>query len=204
MQRRTLSVGAGLALAVVVLWSGTGTADDPPPIVVPKDIREAVTKMADAVGKGEKIDKDAAAFFKGHEKDLKKTMWVFKPREEDGTGGLGVGPEPRKYKPDGIEVLLYNQLGPRPNMQLDPKKHGADLNRIADVALAMAEITDHYAPAKKVDDKDPAIWKSSTAEMKKAAAELKAAVKAESKEDLKKALSNLSASCSHCHSVFRD
>jgi len=203
MQRRTLSAGAALALAVVVLWSGTGTADDPP-IVVPKDIRESVTKMADAVGKGQKVDKDAAAFFKGHEKDLKATMWVFKEREKDGKGGFGVGSEPDKYKPDGIDALLSNQLGRQPKMQLDPKQHGADLNRIADVALAMAEITNHYAPAKKVDDKDPAVWKSSTAEMKKASAELKAAVKAESKEDLKKSLSNLSASCSHCHSVFRD
>jgi hypothetical protein len=186
---------AGAALAALVLLSAAGAADD-----VPKPIRDEVNKMADAVGKGQKVDTAAAAFFKEHEKELKQTMWVFKEREE---GGFGVGPEPGKYKPDGIEALLFNQLGRSPNMTLDPKQHGADLNRLADVVLAMAEITSNYAPAKKMGDMDPAAWKSSIGEMKKAATELKAAVKAESKGDLKKALANLNASCSHCHGVFR-
>jgi cytochrome c556 len=202
MQRRTLPVAAAvLALAAVILGTAAA-ADDDPPIVVPKPIRDEVNKMADAVGKGEKIDKAAAAYAKEHEKEFKQTMWVFRPREPEGKGGFGVG-APGKYNPDGIEVLLLNQLGPRPKMTLDPKKNGADLNRLADVTLAMAEITYFYAPTKAEGEKTPAKWKGATEDMKKAAAELKAAVKDENKADLKKAISNLSASCSRCHSVFR-
>ena len=89
-------------------------------------------------------------------------------------------------------------------MTLDVKKHGADLDRVADVALAVAEITAKYVPTKKEKDKDPAEWVASVGDMKKAAKDLKAAVKAEDNVAMKKALSSLSGSCSRCHGTFRE
>jgi cytochrome c556 len=199
--RKWVAAGAvGLALAVVVLSSTAGAADD-----VPKEIRDEVTKMADAVGKSEKIDKDAATFFKKYDKDLKKTMWVFKPREEDGKGGFGIGPQPGKYNPDGIEVYLAVKSNPmRGRVTAAELKDGADdFNRLADVTIAMAEITHRYIPKKAPPGAVLKNWTKYADDMKKGAGDLKAAVKAQKTDDAKKAFQTVYSACANCHMEFR-
>jgi Cytochrome C' len=182
---------------------GHAYADDDE-IVVPKKIQETVNKMADNVGKGNKVDKDATMFFMDHKEELKKTMWVFKQREKDGKGGLGVGPKPGAYKPDGIEALIFNQLAMKPMQQLDAKTSAADLNRLADITLAMVEITGKFAPEKPVGKKTPKEWNGSNEDVKKAALLLKDAVKAGSNADMKTALGQIAAGCTRCHNTFRE
>src|SRR5579872_6420947 len=104
--RKRMAAVAGLSLALIVLAAISETiADDEVPIIVPKDIAEAVNKMADEAGKGGNLKKPSEEFFKKHEADLKKTMYVFKPRKEKGEGGFGVG-KPGQYTPDGIEGVI--------------------------------------------------------------------------------------------------
>ncbi len=76
-------------------------------------------------------------------------MWVFKPRENGGKGGFGIGPDSAKYKLDGIEAFLYDQADKVPTMPLDVKKSADDLTRLADVTLAVADILYRYRPDKK-------------------------------------------------------
>ena len=53
-------------------------------------------------------------------------------------------------------------------------------------------------------DKTPKEWNASNDDMKKAAQQLKDAVKANSNADVKKAFLKLAASCNRCHTTFRD
>ena len=93
--------GAGvLAVAVLVAANSDGrsaAADEK--IIVPKDIAEAVNKMADDASKdkGAELKKAAEAFYKKHPDDLKKTMWIFKPRCT--TSGCGLDAEPWEKPP---------------------------------------------------------------------------------------------------------
>src|SRR5258708_6075559 len=111
--------GAGvLALAVfgVAVTGRLSTAadkDKEEPIIVPKEIAEAVSKLADDAGKGNDTKKSVDLFYKKNEDNLKKTMWIFKPRMKNGMGGFGVGPKPGVYEPDGIEALILTQGNPR-------------------------------------------------------------------------------------------
>lgn len=177
-------------------------ADDD--IVVPKKTQETVNKMADAIAKGNKVDKEADDFFKSNKDELKSTMWIFKPREAGGKGGLGIGSKPGAFEPDGIELFIVNQTAQTPKRKLDLKSDAADLNRLADITLAMAAIAGKYVPEKPMGKKTPKEWNESNADMKKAAQQLKDAVKANNNADVKRAFTALSASCNRCHMTFRE
>jgi cytochrome c556 len=170
-------------------------------ICVPLEMKEAVNKMADAIAKGNKVDKEADAFFNDHKSGLKRTMWVFTPRFDEMRGGFGVG-KPGEYKPDGIEDLILNQCRLEPSTQLDLKTSAGALNRLADVTLAVSEITTRYRSLKAVGDKDPKRWDAANADMARAAVALKQAVKAENTTEAKRAFRGLGTSCAQCHEVF--
>ena len=174
-------------------------------IIVPKTIRDTVSKMADDVGKGEKVDKRAAALFMLHGCELRKTMWVFKPRESDGVGGFGVGPKPGVYRYDGIEAYLAFKSSSRGKVTAAELKDGAaDLNRLADVTIAMAAITRQYALEDAVPGVKPKIWTQYSDEMKKGAEDLKAAVKGQKPDEAKKAFQAIYSACANCHTEFRE
>jgi hypothetical protein len=200
-------VGLSLGLAALMAFSKAGARDGPDDIEIPKDIRDSVNKMADDVGKDKKIDKDAAQFFKDHNLDLKKTMWVFKPREKDGKGGFGVGPkpDPTGTVPDGIDAWITTYGNPRRKAFTDKElaKLAPDLERLADVTRAMAEIAEQFTPKKKMAGMDPKDWKESNEKMKEWSTKLKVAIKAKKPDDVKKAFENLYSSCTDCHGVFR-
>jgi cytochrome c556 len=202
---------AALAVAVVgVAVSGAADKDKDKDkevkIIVPKDIAESVNKMADTVGKGDKVDKDAADFFKKHEDQLKKTMWVFKPREKDGMGGFGVGKEPGTYTPDGIEGIIITYSNPRrkPMSKDDLKKAEADFIRLAEISQAMAELTYQYVPKKNAPGKPIKLWTTLTDQMKEGAADLRKAVKDNDPDKTKAAFGKLYSSCTECHAKFRE
>ena len=208
----TMLAGAGaLALGIAAILVSAGRGDDEK-IVVPKDIASAVNKMADEVGKGTDVSKEAAAFKAKHADDLKPTMWIFKPRMGGGEGGFGVGAKPGPYKlgdaelPDGIEGIILTLGNPRraPLKPDDLKKAAPDFKRLADVTLAMAELAHQYKPDKKEGDKDPKKWTEFTDEMKQGAKDLKAAVDMNKSDATKAAFTKLYSSCTRCHAVFRD
>jgi hypothetical protein len=213
--RKWLAAGAAAPALVTFLLGGISAADSADdPTASRKEIRagetmfarttipDEVSRMATAVGLGRKVDRDAAAFFKVHEKELLDAMGVFKPRQPGGEGGLGVG-EPGKYDPDGIEHLMLNQLRPRTKMTLDLRKHGADLNRLADVTIAVAEITHHYIPKQAAPGQNLHNWTRNADRMKEGAEDLKAAVKARQPGDVKQAFQAICSACSACHTEFR-
>ena len=171
---------------------------------MPQQTRATVDKLADAIAKGDKVDETAATFFKGNKDKLKETMWVFKPRQKDGKGGIGIGEKPGVYTPDGIEGIILTYGNPRRQALRAPelKVYTEDFLRLADVTLAMAEITDKYVPQKAVGAKTPAAWSAANDDMKKAALQLKDAIKARNSADVKKAFGAIGASCIRCHDIF--
>jgi hypothetical protein len=217
--RKWMAAGATAPALVAFLLSGISAADSTDDAAVARKeiqkaevmrvqltIEEEVGMMASAVGRGRKIDKDAAAFFKEHPDELKKTMWVFKPRMEKGEGGFGVGPVPGKYTPDGIEIYIAVKSNPmRGKVTAAELKNGADdFNRMADVTIAMAEITHQFIPKKAPPGAVLKNWTRYADEMKTGAEDLKAAVKAQKPDDAKKAFQNIYSACASCHSEFRE
>src|SRR5262249_21335141 len=154
MHRQLLLLAGALALAVLGLATTAGrSADDKDKdkVIIPKDAAETVNKMADAVAKGGDAKKDAEALFKKYGDQqgvLKKIMWVFKPRMEDGEGGFGIGPKPGVYNPDGIETYIAFKSNPmRGKITAKELKDGAaDFNRMADITIAMAEVSHQFTP----------------------------------------------------------
>ncbi len=207
----TMLAGAGaLAVALVAVLVSVGRSDDDK-MDIPKDIVDAVNKMADEAGKGGDVSKEAKAL-KGKyadEGDLKKSMWIFKPRN---AGGFGVVSKAGPFKvgdaelPDGIEGVIITLGNPRraPLKADDLKKAAPQLKRIADVSLAMADVAHAYKPTEKKPDKDPKDWAKFSDDMKASAKELKAAVDMNKPDETKTAFVKLYSSCTRCHAVFRD
>jgi cytochrome c556 len=209
MHRQLLLLAGVLALAILGLTTTAGrSADDKDKIVIPKDIAEAVNKMADTVAKGGDPKADAEALAKKYNEpgQLKKIMWVFKPRMEGGDGGFGVGSKPGAYSPDGIETYIAFKSNPmRGKVTAKELKDGAaDFNRLADITIAMAAVSHQYTPKKKEADKDPRDWTKFTDEMKKGAEDLKSAVKGDDSVKAKAAFGRMYSACNNCHTTFRD
>ena len=209
MTRHCLPLAAALpALALLGCVVGTGLADDDDKIIVPKDIAADVNKMADVAAK-DGDNKKAAEAFKKNEDNLKKTMWIFKPRQANGEGGFGIGPKPGVYDTDCIDLFIKAKGHPMPTKAAQKVtkeelvKNAADYIRIADVTIAMAEVTHQFKPTQKQPCKDPADWVEYTDLMKKAGMALKAGVKAKDPVATKTAFIDLYSSCTNCHSKFR-
>jgi cytochrome c556 len=190
---------AGITFAAVLLalglWSMTAySADDDDDKQAIKDAQKEVIKLMDSMnGNKGNVKAQAAAIHKKFS-ELKHVMWVYKPRNK---GGIGMGP-----KGDSIELEVAKIGNPRAKEKFTPAKLAAlkdDLIKAGELSKAIAEITDLYVP-KKMPDK----WKGYTKEMRKGADELIDAVKGGKVPDVKKAANNLAASCTNCHSDFRN
>jgi cytochrome c556 len=85
------------------------------------------------------------------------------------------------------------------------KNMSGELEKVAAISLAVAEVTELYAEsAKDVDGKkNPTKWKEFTAKMRGGAEELGKAAKNQDPVAIQKAANNLTASCTDCHAVFR-
>lgn len=189
-----------LGLLAVVNYSA---ADEQEKMDIPKPMAEAINKMADTAAKDGDLKKEAATFKEKYPKEFKLAMWTFQKREK---GGFGVGPKLGANDKDGIELLIDFKGHPTRNKITadDLKMYGEDFTRVANITLALAEITHQYKPTKKEKDMDPADWTAQADAMKKSALDLKAAVKANNPEKAKEAFVALKSSCTNCHSVFRE
>jgi hypothetical protein len=171
--------------------TGSLSADDEEQKAI-RDAQQAVLKLVDTMSKGGDGKGEAAAIQARFKDDLKVVMTVFKPRDK---GGIGVGP---KARADGIELKII-ALGKRAPAKADLARLQPDLELIAHVSKAMAEVADQYPQTKNQN-----MWKKFNEEMRKGADELMEAAKSGDPKAIKTAATNLNASCTNCHSTFRD
>jgi len=165
-----------------------------------KEVKEAQKDVLDLCkdvtdGKAEKdIDAKAAKIKKKYE-ELNTVMHVFKPKDK---GGVGFG-----KAGEGIELKIIG-LGKRKLAAGAMAKEKDELVKMANINLAMAAITKHYAPAKPKGGKGKKDWEGHADDMKKAAEALRKAAKAGNAEQVKAAANDLNNSCNNCHTDFRD
>lgn len=187
---RTAALAAALALGVWLSAAADSNSADEKP-AKPGPYNTEVVDLAAGKGSAEAIAKKA---------ELGEVMHAFKPRDK---GGLGLGPTPGAIKPDAIELKLIDLGKMKKGLPKgDVAKQADAIAKAADVAKAIAEITDFYAD--KDGKKNPKKWKEFTDDMKKGAVELSKAAKKGDGEAIKKAANNLNKSCNDCHADFRD
>jgi hypothetical protein len=189
---RGLAAGTVLALAILVVAGvQVALADDDP-----KAAQKDVLDLAKASMEGKKIDKARLEAIKKKYEDLETIMHAYKPREK---GGIGIGPP---SKSDGIEIKL-NNLGKKALSKMQLDKEADDLVKAAHVNVAIAEIAKLYVPKAK-GGKGPKEWNEYLDQMKKSSMEFAKAVKSGDPKAVQKAANNVNASCTNCHSDFRD
>jgi hypothetical protein len=196
MNRKAIAaVALSFALAVCCVPGGN-RADE----TVDREVKEAkkeIVELSKLVEKGKDISTRAAALGKKVD-DVESIMWCFKAKAK---GGIGAG---KTSADQNIEVKIIRlSMRPLTGEQLANEK--ADLIRIATISAAVAEVTTHYAPDRRVQHgaarKE---WLKRTSEMKKFSLELLAAVKAGEPRKVKQAAAKLNDSCYPCHFVGRD
>ncbi|HTU23258.1 MAG TPA: cytochrome c [Gemmataceae bacterium] len=197
--KRRAAITCTAVLLALGLWSITAlSADDEDEKKAIAEAQKAVLKLVDSMnGKGGDVKGQIAAIKKKFE-ELKPIMMVYKPRKK---GGIGMG----KDSEDDIEQTIGKMGGPK--YKMTPKKLAdmkADLIMAGELSKAIAEIAGQDQYAKQYAKKDAAKWKGYIKEMKKGSDELIAAVKGGNAAKVKTAANNLSASCTSCHSDFRE
>jgi len=172
---------------------------------------DSIQKQADDVTKKDwkALSKQGEALAKTH--DLADVMNLMRTRKLDEKGnievktsGVGVGKEPGKIKPDGIEAKIINmKRNPMPAGVLASQQ--ADLIRMAEITAAIASVSVHQCVVdKKMGEKDPAMWKKWMEDMHTSAVEMVKAAKAKNAVALRDAAKKAHDSCLDCHKVFRD
>lgn len=196
--KRRMAITFTAALLGLGFWSMTAlSADEDDERIA---AQKAVLKLANSMnGKGGDVKGQIAAIKKKFE-ELEPIMWVYKPKKK---GGIGMG----KDGADDIELTLGKIGNPRAKAKFTPKKLAewkADLIKVGQLSKAVATISEQDNYAKQYANKDAAKWKNYTKEMKKGGEDLIKAVKSNDVNRVKKAATNLSASCTNCHSDFRE
>lgn len=199
--RARLLGSCGLIMGIgLIVANASQAADD---TEVPKDVKEAILKIAAAEEAGKKDDakKEAETLAKKKGYDGSKPgscdslMHIFAPRKK---GGFGFG-EKAKGTQDGIELKIQ-ALGSKKLSPLVYKKEAADIKNMAYITLAVADVTLAAAPKKDAGKKKAKDWIKWTQEMREAAAGL---AKATDPQKIQTISKNLDGSCSSCHEVFR-
>jgi hypothetical protein len=195
MQAKARSLVLGfviLAGGLGLLSTGAGSAADNET----KSAQEAIKKVAALLAKGDQAQAHQAAAEAAKKYDLDVIMDVFKARDKK---GVGIGPKPKVYKPDGIEAQFINmeKRAPAP-------KDAPAFAEAAYLTAAVAEIIVDKCPVqKKEKDKDPKEWKQWSRDMRQSALQLATALKANDRNAVKKAAKELNNSCTNCHGPFR-
>jgi hypothetical protein len=155
-----------------------------------------VLKLRDGLAGGEDdLRNQAQDVAKQHA--IKFVMAQFKPREN---GGLGVGASAAR---DCIETeILFLSKKPLAADQLTDQK--AELQKMAEAALAVSYVAPNYAPKTEEPGMPIKDWMRLCDDMKQGSKDLIDAVKGGDPAVVKKAASALNSACESCHSEFRD
>jgi hypothetical protein len=164
-----------------------------------KAAQEAVLKLVGSMNGGGNVQGQIAAITKKFD-ELEPIMWVYKSRKK---GGIGMG----KDGAEDIELTLGKIGNPRAKAKFNPRKLAewkADLIKAGEMSKAIAKIAEQNKYAQQYGKKNVAMWKKYTKDMEKGAEKLIKAVKADSVPQVTQAANDLSASCTNCHSDFRE
>jgi cytochrome c556 len=208
--KRTMRGMIGGALALVLGMGLVARSKADGDDEVPKDVREAIMKIADLIDKGKAEDakKEAAAIAKKAGFDGNKPgsceslMHAFAVRA---TKGFGVGDKPGMIKPDGIEAKIQ-VLGDEKKKLSDKtlKTEAADIKKLALISAAIGDICIEATPKKDDGKKKAADWKKWSQEMRDYGVKLAdAAGKGSDAKSVSIAARNLDGSCTSCHEVYR-
>ncbi|HMC66825.1 MAG TPA: cytochrome c [Gemmataceae bacterium] len=194
---RLFGVGtAALALGVWFLAAvGSNAADD-------GDVRGSVRKLATALEKKDADAKKQAAAIAEKIEGIEEVMNMMSPRRGN-KGGEGVGNEPNKIRPDGIEAKIM-ALAKKPLTNKELEAEAAALERMAYIAAAIGEVAHAKPQGNGNGKKKKKDWLTWSQEMNEAALELAAAAKKKDAAAIKTAASKVEAKCTSCHDVFKD
>jgi hypothetical protein len=187
---------AALALGICCAASspGRGAGDEQEAKEAQQGLLKLTKMNGDAAKTQAKAIADAARKAAGGADEGLK--FVMRANKAKAKGGVGVGPQG-----EGIElkiIALSKRVSP------DDAAQSEDLGKIADISKAIAEVAVYYTPKTGVAGKDPKDWTKFTDEMKRGSEELAKAAKGGKAPEIKMAASDLNASCTNCHSTFRD
>jgi hypothetical protein len=166
-----------------------------------KAVAEAITKLADAIKKGD-ADATKKLAAKAHAmKDIEELpdfMHLFKPRNK---GGMGWGSNPgANPATDGLEKKIQEYAkNVKANEAADPNNEEA-----AYWMIAMAEIIKLKVPERDMaGGKTKNAWKELATETFDAAVAFRKAAATKNAKSIKNAAEKLSNTCSACHSKFK-
>jgi hypothetical protein len=189
-QAWVLVASLSLALGIALLRTNHGRSDDDEEEAkVRKEAGEAIAKLLEALDKPGGAKKEAATI-KAKFPELKPLMEAaFKPAK----GNIPFEP--------GVETWIIKWDHPRSRSltAADIAKLKEVLECVAKVSRSMAYVTDEY-----VRKRGAANWMRFSAAMRMAAEDLSKGTKAADATAVRKAITNLHASCTSCHGDFRD
>ena len=109
---------------------------------------------------------------------------------------------PLKGALNGIEEKI-RALAKKKMTEANMKKSADEMVLFGYRLAVLAEVTDDFAPEKKVGKKDPKVWNELSVKMRDSALEMAAASKKKDAVAVFDAAGRLEASCTQCHSIFR-
>ena len=189
------ATGIGLLAVAFFLSAGRSRAD------IDKDVHKALSKIADALQKGDKATatKEAQALARKKVGELEELMNSFRPRRRK---GLGVGSKPGVVVPDGIEQKL-NGIARNGITPQELQKEGAALAEAAWMTAALAEVTKYMGPTKDRGKKTRARWLQYATGLSGGVRDLAAAAKKMDVKGVNAAVVAITNNCNTCHAVFR-
>jgi hypothetical protein len=169
----------------------------------PKTYAQA-KKLADDLAAGKATAGNMEPNINAYVDDLGDIMIYFKTKEK---GGEGLHPSlqstpPLKGTLNGVEAKIA-ALRKKALTPEKMKKERDEIIVLAGRTATIGAITIAYAPARKVGQKDPAIWREFSVNMRDAAAELLEAARKDDPAGVQRAADRLDTSCTQCHSIFR-
>ena len=185
-----------LAATLGLLCASNATSGGPD-----KAVAEAITKVADAIKKGNADSAKKLAAKANSLKDIEDNsdfMHLFKLRNKGGLGwGSKAGANPAT---DGLEKKIQEYAkNVKANEAADPANEDAAL-----WIAAMAEMTKLRVPEKdQAGGKTKKAWKDFADEMRDAAAGFSKAVAGKNASAIKTAADKLNNTCLNCHSKFK-
>lgn len=159
-----------------------------------KDVLDLTKDVSAAKPDAKAIEAKAGKIKKKYE-ELNTVMHIYKPKDK---GGIGYG-----KAGEGIELKIIG-LGKRALAPAALTKEKDELVKLANINIAMAAITKHYAPTKTKGGKGKKDWEQHCEDMRKGAEALIKAVKGNTPAAVKAAANDLNNACNNCHTDFRD
>jgi Cytochrome C' len=200
-EMRKQAVKVILGAAFLVLGLGIVSASSSPTSMA--DIKDSVQAIADALAKGDDAAAQKLAADLAKDTSVEDVMHLFGLRKGAKPKGWGVGDQPGKILPDGIEAKIMGFSKKAPTKSAVTKDADAYL-KMAYRTGAIAEFAIKKAPEKDMGDKKVKDWNTWAANMRNGSMELVDAFKAQDPAKIKTAATKVYQNCTQCHGVFRD